>query len=176
MEPWFIATKPFDPRNGEGWNSYVAWAGLPQLRELVSLDENLCSTLLPDIPDRYWPHIVNQDFLVRYFRDLAFLLKEVDHLAERNVLCVFRDPPAHPASPPANFRYIGYDLVDIRGGVSALSNCGGFPDVFAGSELSDQGLLTSHSRAVRVQADLRKRHPDEPHANCHCWAIFRLEN
>lgn len=175
MEPWFIATKPFGPGNGDAWNNYVAWSGLSQLREVVSLDENLCPTVLPDIPDHYWPHIVNENYMLRYFRDLGFLLKEVDHLAAKNVLCVYRDPPVHPASPPANFRYLGYDLVDISGGVSALGNCGGFPDVFANSELSEHGLLTSHARAAQVQAGLRARHPDEPHADCHSWAIFRLE-
>ena len=175
MEPWFIATKPFGPGDGDAWTNYVAWAGLPQLHELVSLDESLCPTVLPDLPDRYWPHIVNEDFMLRYFRDLAFLLNQVDHVAARNVLCVYRDPPVHPASPPANFRYLGYDLVDVQGGVSALSNCGGFPDVFAGSELSGHGLLTNHARAVHVQASLRERHPGKSHADCHCWAIFRLE-
>jgi hypothetical protein len=115
--------------------------------------------------------------MLRYFRDLAFLLNEVDHLARKNVLCVYRDPPIGVAAmtTPEGFRFLGFDLIDIRGGTSALSNCGGFPDVFAGSELSVHGLLTSHSRALRVQSGLRELHPDEPHADCHCWAIFRLE-
>ncbi|SDP21253.1 hypothetical protein [Afipia sp. GAS231] len=175
MEPWFIATKPFGPGNGDAWNNYVAWSGLSQLREVVSLDENLCPTVLPDIPDHYWPHIVNENYMLRYFRDIGFLLKEVNNLAARNLLCVYRDPPAHPSPAMPGFRFLGYDLVDYQGRVSALSNCGGFPTVFANSELSDQALLTSHSRAVRVQAGLREHYPDEPHADCHCWAIFRLE-
>jgi hypothetical protein len=175
MEPWFIATKPFSPGNGDAWNNYVAWSGLSQLREVVSLDENLCPTVLPDIPDHYWPHIVNENYMLRYFRDLGFLLKEVDHLAAKNVLSIFRDPPVHPTSAIPGFRFLGYDLVDYQGRVSALGNCGGFPDVFAGSELSEHGLLTSHARAAQVQAGLRARHPGEPHADCHSWAIFRLE-
>jgi hypothetical protein len=173
MEPWFIATRPFGPDNGEAWNNYVAWSGLSQLRELVSLDEMPCPTALPDIPDRHWPHIVNENHMLRYFRDHGFLLKEVSHLAAGKVLCLYRDPPVHPASPPANFRHLGYDLVHIRGGVSALSNCGGFPNVFAGSELSEHG--DKPRRAARVQAGLREHHSSELHADCHCWAIFRLE-
>lgn len=173
MEPWFIATEPFGPSDGEVWNNYVTWSGLPQLRELVSLDQILCPTLLRDIPDRYWPHIVNEDFMLRYFRDLAFLLKELGDRTGHHVLCVYRDPPVHPASPPANFRFLGYDLVDIRDGASVLSNCGGFPEIFSGSELSEHGLLTSHARALRVRVDLRERR--SPDTDCHCWAVFRME-
>jgi hypothetical protein len=71
------------------------------------------------------------------------------------------------------FEFLGYDVVDVHGEVSALTNCGGFPDVFSNSELSRKGLLTSFSRAREVQAELRRRYPDEPHADCHLWAIFR---
>src|ERR1700760_2033422 len=101
MEPWFIATKPFGPGDGEVWRRYVEWSGLSQLRELVSLDEILCPTVLPDIHDRYWPHIVNEDFMLRYFRDLTFLQKELGGARTgHHLLCVYRDPPAHPACPP----------------------------------------------------------------------------
>jgi hypothetical protein len=60
VQPWFIATEPFGPWSGDAWSSYVAWSGLSQLRELVSLDETLCPTALPDIAERYWPHIVTK--------------------------------------------------------------------------------------------------------------------
>jgi hypothetical protein len=56
---------------------------------------------------------------------------------------------------------------------SALTNCGGFPEVFASSELSGFGLLTDFGRAVEVQRLLRSRFPEEIHANCHLWAVFR---
>ena len=71
------------------------------------------------------------------------------------------------------FEFLGYDLVDVEASASALTNCGGFPDAFDNGELSSKGLLTSHARALQVQADLRTKHPEEHHANCHVWAIFR---
>lgn len=52
------------------------------------------------------------------------------------------------------------------------ANCGGFPDVFDNSELSPHGLLMSHARALEVKARLHEKHPHEPHADCHVWAIF----
>jgi hypothetical protein len=71
-----------------------------------------------------------------------------------------------------DFEFLGYDLVDV-GDASALTNCGGFPEVFANRELSSKGLLTSHARAIEVQGRLRTMYPDEPHADCHVWAVLR---
>ena len=177
MHPWFIATERFGPWDGRTWTEYVKWSGLEQLEELVSLDSMLCNTVLPDTKDEYWPYIVNEDYMLDFFVDLKFLLAETSHTDDKNVLCVFLNPPKDPAAPTdiLPFEFLGYDLVDIHGGVSALSNCGGFPDAFSNSELSRYGLLPSHVRAFEVQTVLRDRYPEEPHANCHVWAVFRSE-
>jgi hypothetical protein len=175
MQPWYIATETFTPRRGEAWTKYLAWSGLTQLDEIVSLDSMLCPTLLPEIKHEYWPHIVNEDYMLGFFVDLGFLLDEIAGISDRNLLCVVRNPPREPAAPTGlvSFEFLGYDLVDVMTSASALTNCGGFPDVFDGGELSPKGLLTSHARALEVQADLRRRHPEEHHANCHVWAVFR---
>ena len=175
MQPWFIATERFTPGNAEAWRKYIDWSGLVHLDEVVSLDPMLCPTVLPEIRDEYWPHIVNEDFMLNFFVDLEFLLKRIRELSGRNLLCVYRNPESAP--PPyegsVKFELLGYDLVDVKGGASALTNCGGFPDVFENSELSSKGLLTSHERALQVQAELRTKHPEEHHADCHVWAISR---
>jgi hypothetical protein len=145
------------------------------LDEVVSLDPMLCATLLPEIRDEYWPHIVNEDFMLNFFIDLKFLLAQLSAIAEQNLLCVYRDPPTPP--PPCigsvRFEFLGYDLVDVHASASALTNCGGFPDVSDNAELSSNGLLTSHARALQVQSELRVRHPEEHHANCQVWAVCR---
>src|SRR5262249_8959065 len=173
MQPWFIATECFTAQGGEAWEKYIAWSGLRHLDEVVSLDPMLCPTLLPEIKAEYWPYIVNEDFMLTFFVDLEFLRKQLADIRERNLLCVYRNPP-RPAPPYKGFEFLGYDLVDVQGSASALTNCGGFPDVFANSELSSKGLLTSHDRAFQVQADLRAKHPEEHHADCHVWAISRV--
>jgi hypothetical protein len=175
MQPWFIATETFTPRR-DGWEKYIAWSGLRQLDEVVSLDPILCPTLLPDIKASYWPHIVNEDFMLGFFVDLDFLLAQVPAFEEKNLLCVWRNPPAEPlrCKGSVDFEFLGYDLVDVQGGASALTNCGGFPNVFSNSELSAKGLFASHARALEVQAGLRAIHPHEPHADCHVWAISRV--
>ncbi len=175
MIPWFIATEQFTPKNGAPWASYIEWSGLSQLREVVSLDPMLCPSVLPDIRDEYWPHIVNEDFMLHFFLDFDFLIEQIATAAgDKNVLCVFRNPSQEPIAPSvATFEFLGYDLVDVESSASALTNCGGFPGVFANSEISEVGLLPEFKRAVEVQALLRSSHPEEPHANCHLWAVFR---
>lgn len=174
MIPWYIATQPFTPDDGDRWIDYVKWSGLTQLQEVVSLDGMICPTLLPEIEDEYWPHIVQESFMLNYFLDFDYLLSQVDAIEKKNVLCVFRNPVEPPQAPPvAHFRFLGYDLVDVQGTASALTNCGGFPDVFANSELSSAGLLPELGRAIEVQSRLRSVHPGEHHADCHVWAIFR---
>jgi hypothetical protein len=175
MQPWFIATETFTPRRGDAWTKYIAWSGLGHLDEVVSLDSMLCPTVLPKIKDEHWPHIVNEDFMLNFFIDLEFLPKEISGIRERNLLCVYRNPPSAPPpyAGPIRFEFLGYDLVDVQGGASALANCGGFPDVFGNHELSPKGLLTSHARAFEVKLELRRRHPEERHADCHVWALYR---
>lgn len=174
VQPLFIATETFTSRDSETWAKYVSWSHLSHLAEVVSLDPLLCPTLLPEIKDEYWPHIVNENFMLNFFVDLEFLMEQLPNTGEFNLLCVYRNPDHPPPyGIPAGFEFLGYDLVDVEGSASALTNCGGFPDVFDDREVSSTGLLTSYPRAVQVRSELRAKHPDEHHADCHLWAIAR---
>lgn len=177
MQPWYIATERFGSSH-EGWKRYVDWSGLNHLDEIVSLDGMLCPPILTEIKADYWDHIVNEDFLLGYFVDLDFMLGELKgraSLAELNVLCVYRNPPSEPASPAGEVQWqpLGYDLIDVQSAVSALTNCGGFPLAFDNHELSRQGLIPSHERALAVQDRLKMAYPEERHAQCDVWALFR---
>ena len=170
MTPWFIATERFTPTDA-GWGRYIAWSGLTQLDEVVSLDPMLCPTVLKNIEDDYWPHIVNEDFMLSYFVDLNYLVTQIAGVERKNLLCVYRNPESQPVARSSAFEFLGYDLVDTLGSASALSNCGGFPEVFSNSELTPKGLLANHTRAAQVQSELRRTGHD--HSDCHLWAIFR---
>lgn len=175
MEPWFIATQKFSPADEENWTEFIEWSRLTQLDEVVSLDPILCPPLLPNMKEEYWPYIVDEAFLLPFFTDLPFLLHEVSTIPDKNVLCVYRNPTVLPLPGGGllAFEFLGYDLVDVEGGASALTNCGGFPEVFSNDEISPKGLLTKHTRAVEVQKELRRRYPGQLHTDCHLWAIFR---
>jgi hypothetical protein len=174
-KPLFIATERFN-QSSKGWERYIAWSGLKQLDEVVSLDSRLCPTVLPDIKTEYWGHIVNEDFMLYFFTDLDYLRGETANISSKNLLCVFRNPPVHPSSQiPEGFQFIGYDLLDKDSSTSAITNCGGFPSVFSNDELSEKGLIRTHERGREVQHALGQQFPGEYHADCHLWAIFRFQ-
>jgi hypothetical protein len=175
MEPLFVAKRPFDPSIGDRWDGYVAWSGLSQLREVVSLDGMLCPTVPEELRPADWNYNVHADYLAFYFHSLEYLLKRVSGDGQLNILAVLRNPTAADLADVrlAGFDFAGFDLVDIHGDISALTNCGGFEGVFQNTELSELGLLSDLGRAQEVQAALRMQYPHEHHAECHLWAIWR---
>jgi hypothetical protein len=175
MTPLFIAKRPFDPSVGDGWDRYVAWSGLAQLREVVSLDTMLCPTVPETLTGPDWDHNVHADYQVFFFRSLEYLRQRIATEGRLNILAVLQNPTAADLAVVTlpGFVFAGFDVVDVSGDVSALTNCGGFEGVFVSSELSDLGLLTDLGRACEVQASLRRLYPEEPHAECHVWAIWR---
>lgn len=175
MRTLFVAKRPFDPSVGDGWDRYVAWSGLSQLREVVSLDTMLCPTVPAELTAADWDYNVHADYLVFFFRSLDYLLNRVTANGRLNILAVLQNPTAADLAVVTlpGFAFAGFDLVDVHGDVSALTNCGGFEGVFAKAELSELGLLTDLSRAQAVQASLRVHYPGEPHADCDVWAIWR---
>lgn len=173
--PWFIAVERFGPAQGQSWLKYIEDSGLTQIEDLVSLDTMLCPPVLKETLEEYWPHIVNESGYLQFFRDLDFLRGALAAASskEARMLCVFRNPNEPPTLPPelSSFRFLGFDLVEADSGVSALSNCGGWPEL-KNEELSKWGLIADHKRALQLQEVLPRAHPEEPHAQCDVWAIF----
>lgn len=176
VQPLFIATERFDPSDREKWQKYFEWAKIPALTEVVSLDCLLCPNLIGEILPEDWEHIVNADFRLNYFYHLDYLLNRVSDKPRRNILGLYRNPNAHIPTPPATgkFEFMGYDLIEEQTQISALTNCGGFPDVFANHELNSCGLLAQFERTNKVKTLLSQKHPEEPHAQCEMYAIWRL--
>ncbi len=175
-EPLFIATERFDPTDGEKWRKYFEWAKIPVLKEIVSLDTCLCGHLIKDLLDDDWKHIVCEDFRLSYFKDLDYLLQRVLDVKRRNILGLYRNPVEHIATTPANrdFNFVGYDLIEDTTQISALTNCGGFPDAFSNQELNFSGLISEFERASAVRQLLIEKYPEEAHADCEMYAVWRL--
>ncbi|BCH16224.1 MULTISPECIES: hypothetical protein [unclassified Mesorhizobium] len=74
MQHLYIAKEKFGPFSGTAWSMYINWSGLTQLSEVVSLDGMLGPVALGEVKDSYWPHIVNEDYMLDFFVDLDFLL------------------------------------------------------------------------------------------------------
>jgi hypothetical protein len=175
--PFYIATESFGPWCGKRWTSYLGYSGLTQVREIVSLDNLLCPTLLKETHDEDWAHIVNENFMLHFFTDLEYLRYRCREEFNHNLLCLIENPDQNfnQSTIDPGFVFKGYDLVDLYNGNSALTNCGGFPLVFQNSELSEFGLISQLSRAIELQRELPLKYPDQPHAKCKIWLISRFE-
>lgn len=180
MKLHYALTETFDDRDGDTWVRYIEWSGLDHLEEVVSLDSMLCTSVIkyeeiqnPDSPVIYGPLPMSSklDYVFQKFDEIA-TSQRVNLLALQR--CTDEGPPTE--NVPAGFSFVGFDLNEDGGSISALLNCGGFDKAFRGEELSPSGLLTDLRRALQVQSDLRRHYPDEPHAFCEIWAIWRLED
>jgi hypothetical protein len=177
-EIWFTAREKFNARSGERWTKFIAWANLPQLTELITLDELLCPSVVDHLTPEDWAHNVQQDNHILFFRDLDYLLTRVREFDQpTNILAVTLEPVTETGATPSVPRFVfkGYDLIDQGGNVSALTNCRGFDRAFSNTDISEIGLLTGFRYAKEVQARLRHHYAHESHANCDLWAIWRLE-
>jgi hypothetical protein len=172
----YTAVGRFDPETCPTWTEFVAWSRLSQLREVVSLDVTLCPNLFPELTADDWNHNVHEDFKTHLFRD-------PEHVAARvagkpaNVVALIEEPAgdALASFQDPRFGFCGFDLIEEQTGISALTNCGGFDRAFLPSDLSECGLLVDHARAIAVRQLLRVEYPEEPHACCRIWAIWRMK-
>ncbi len=174
---WFTAVETFGPHGGEAWQKYLDFSGLRQLAEVVSLDGSLCPTVIGELIKEDWDHNVHRDRLTYFFKDLDYLLSRVQSSGPRQILAVMLEPEAGSENTLTDerFEFVGFDLLDEEGGNSALVNCGGFPFAFDDEELSQHGLITDYERAKEVQSLLREKYPEERHAECHLWAVWRMK-
>lgn len=175
--PLFLATERFDPSDGESWEKYINWARIPNVVEIISLDGSLCPHLIKEFTADDWNHIVNENYRLDYFYHLDYLLSRVAGIKKRNILGLYRNPINHITTPPesGDFEFKGYDLIEDATQISALTNCGGFPDAFSNDDLNPFGLITEFTRAVEVQRLLKEKYPDDDHADCELYAIWRLK-
>lgn len=175
MIRFYTATERFCPAS-EGWVKYFEWAKIPNLQEVVSLDGMLCPPLIPqDFSDVDWEHSVQIDTRIG-FSDLPYLLKRIDGRYPRNVLRAVRNPNhLEVIETQSAWSFVGFDLIEDLTGISALVNCGGFPESFKNEELNQFGLISGYERAIEVQAALRRNNPDEPHANCDMYQLWRYQ-
>ncbi len=178
MHPtWFIALKRFSPYSGPSWGEYLAWAKLPQLEEVVSLDTILCPAVIWELTREDWEYNIQEDFMIQFFRDLDYLLGRLAGVQTFSVLAAQREPDVVSIASfrDERFAFQGFDLVERPGlGVSALVNCGGFEKAFSPTDLNRVGLLPEYDLARAVQQRLRENYPGERHADCCVWALWRM--
>lgn len=179
MKPvWYTAREKFGPGRADAWAAYQAWARLPQLVEVVSLDNSLCPNVVRELIPEDWRHNVQQDFKIDFFTDLDYLINRVGERSGLNILAVLEEPDPEDIQTfqDERFSFKGFDLLDSpAAGISALVNCGGFDLAFLPADLNPVGLISEYGLARAVQQRLAANYPEEQHARCALWAIWRME-
>lgn len=171
----YTAVEQFSPLMGESWIRYIEWSKLEQLQEVISLDYALCpraKTL-----DRFdYDNVLPISTFYCVFYRLDYVLDKIITLDNLNILAVLEEPESDiNYFADKQYEFCGYDLVDDDIGISALVNCGGFEEAFSNDELNRYGLLNDFGRAKQIQETLAIKYPDEPHAYCTLWGIWRIE-
>jgi hypothetical protein len=170
----------FSAESGEAWTKFIKWSGLGHLTEIVGLDTMLRPSVFGELVGEDWDHLMFGETIGDCFDDLEFLLRRMSgrfDAGHHQVLALLREPLDHDVQHAVlpGFRFMGFELVEEETSTSALTNCGGFEGAFEGSDLSQAGLVASASQAYRIRDALAKRFPDEPHAQCAVWALWRRE-
>ncbi|MGE3314838.1 MAG: hypothetical protein AB7O26_06935 [Planctomycetaceae bacterium] len=125
--------------------------------------------------DEDWKHNVHEDEMLDFFHSVDYVMQRVRGLDRILILGAAKDPTAEVvgAMTDPRFEFCGFDLLNV--GISSLLNCGGgFEKAFHPKELSSVGLILDLTRAVEVHQKLREAYPDEPHADCDLWALWRM--
>ncbi len=180
MRIGFRVSERFGPQDGERWSKYLSWSGLTHLEEVVGLDGCLSPCLLDTLGAEDWDHVVFGDHIFACFDtpDYAMRRVAVDVDRERlQLLALAREPDEKDvltATLPG-FALKGFDLIEEATAISALTNCGGFAGAFEAADLVPTGLVATCSRADEIRQALATLYPEESHADCAVWAVWRLE-
>lgn len=180
MRQGFRVSERFGPQAGASWSKYIAWSGLSHLREVVGLDCILCPSPLKTLLDEDWKHLVFPEHIFGCFDTPGHAMRRLggDVDGERlQLLALAREPGDLDvvAESPPGFAFKGFDLIEEATCISALTNCGGFPGAFEAADLSSCGLVATATRAHEIRQALATLFPDEDHARCAVWAIWRRE-
>ena len=171
MTPYYMATTRFDQRF-EGWDAYVKWCNLPHLAEVVSIDSHCVlggNRLTPDERANIAPanEVGPHPVCFRTLECLEGCLVRITPTVPFNLFCVFREPDEPPVSPRPSFALLGYDLIEDRTGISAVTNCGRqLSAVVGGADVNAHGLINTLERAKEIQTELLRVYLPDPHANC----------
>lgn len=159
------------------WQKYIEWSRLKQLTELISLDSMLNElSFQPNFDSSEdWKYIVTDgDYMTDLFNSAEYVLNRTKELKFFNFLAVIKNPTENSKCLVSeDFEFVGYELLDEDYGISALTNCGGFDETFLPDELNRFGLIDDLARAQEIQKDLKANNPEEYHAYCNVFGIWR---
>lgn len=116
--------------------------------------------------------IVSVDCALFPFAERREYLGKADLTRNEQLLAVMSVRKDDALPKLVGYEFCGFDLAEE--GTSALTNCPHcFDEVFTLKNLNYYGLLNNRQEAERLQSLLPKLYPDEQHAYCEIYAIWR---
>jgi hypothetical protein len=175
----YAAVETFDSTYGDKWANYIAWSGLKHLQEVISFDILLCPGIV-----RLTSHFGGDPAIMgqtgKFCDNLDYLFTKVKSLGIKKsyqVIATIAEPTEDDVRNFIDDRFVlkGFDLLENLTGISALTNCGGFDLAFSGYDINIYGLVTEYRDAYKIRDSLLVHYPNEAHANCVVWALWRME-
>jgi len=180
MEIYYCAravfAKDYD-RNDLNWDGYVSWQGLPDLEELITLDNMLCRDIM-DFDQKNaedWEFaVIREPYRTDFYKSLQYVLKKVADKERFNLLAVAIEPQEDCSNLVLEgFEFVGYDLLDESFGLSSLTNCDGFIISYTPEDLAQYGLLRDFEKAYDVKKKLLEDNYDQGHEVTRVLAVWR---
>lgn len=174
-EIWYTARRCFNTTLLD-WQLYVKGSRLHHLTEVVSLDSILNSTVF-DLDLNSEDLVIDENIITSFCKTLDVLLEGTQEMEHFNLLAVVKAPAAQKATElESHFEFIGYDLIEMRTEISALTNCGGFDETFLPEDLNSYGLISDYEEAIIIQKNLLLNNPLEDHADCALFEVWRHQS
>ncbi len=173
---WFTARNIFDREyDDSSWEKYIKWSRLTQLEELVSLDGLLNELVFkPNFDTEIDEIVIAENQITDFFKSINYVKEKSSHLDYFNLLAVVKEPKkTKQIQLERDFDFIGYDLIEAGGTISALTNCGGFDETFKPQEQNCYGLISDFNRVKEIQSELLQNNPKEHHADCDLFEVWR---
>lgn len=177
MTKGYIALERFNKDYGDVWENYILWSELYHVTEIVSLDCSLCPSIIKKLDEESKNYLIDEWSYYNIFKDLDWLQNRVSNTSNTQIVAIWHEPPKNCIEVFLNnrFEFCGFDLIEEYTRISALVNCGGFNEAFLPNDLNNFGLISDYNDARKIQENLVKKYPDEDHADCDLWAIWRIK-
>lgn len=168
---YYKIVEKFGPQDGEKWVNYLHWRGL-RLENFDSVDSILRPDLFSPQSEEDWLYCVNENYRINLITDLEYAKTLMGLYDNANLIGV--EVGIQAGYVPQDL-LLGFDIIDGQGSISLLTNWGNDSKDLINSHIQTNGLICDLSQALQTQNELRKKFPEDPHAqNCEVWAIYSL--
>ncbi len=96
-----------------------------------------------------------EEYLTDFFMIPDFVLKRIQYQEKFNFLAiVIKSQKEYKNIKIADYEFVGYELLDLSFGISALINCGDFDETFLPKELNNKELIDNFNKACDIKNQL----------------------